>query len=73
MMHPDLYYQHDAMGNAPHLMPEEDRRRVFEEGDWQRTAGACICEGCGKQFYDHPVVVGAMWLNRLCDGSFVKL
>lgn len=68
----ELYVQHDAMGNAPHLMPEEERRRVFDEGDYHRTAGGCFCS-CNRLYYDHSPVLGALWLTRLCDGQFVKL
>lgn len=68
----DLYVQHDEMGNAPHLMSEEDRIRVFNTGDWKRAGGGARCS-CNRLYYDHDAVLGAMWLTRLCDGTFVKL
>lgn len=68
----DLWVQHDDLGNAPHLMPEDERARVFDQGDWKRVGGGVRCS-CNRLYYDHPPVVGAMWLTRLCDGSFVKL
>jgi hypothetical protein len=68
----DLYRQHDEQGNAPDLMPEEERVRVFDHGDWKRVSGGVRCS-CGKLYYDHPQVLGALWLTRLCDNSFVKL
>lgn len=68
----ELREQHDDMGNAPHLMPETERVRVFDSGDWKRAGGDCIC-ACGRVYYDHPSVLGALWLTRLCDDTFVKL
>lgn len=66
--------QHDDMGNAPELMPEADRMRVFGEApDWYRAGGECVCKDCGKLYYDHPAVLGALWLTRLCDNTMVKL
>lgn len=67
-----LYQQHDEMGNAPHLMPEEERVRVFDHGDWRRVAGGIRCT-CDRLYYDHAPVLGALWLTRLCDNTFVKL
>jgi hypothetical protein len=65
---------HDDLGCAPELMPEDERERVYgETQDWQRTSGGCICNDCGKLYYDHRSVLGALWLTRLCDGRFVKL
>lgn len=69
----ELYIQHDEMGNAPHLMSETDRERVFGGApDWNRAGGGARCS-CGRLYYDHGPVVGAMWLTRLCDDTFVKL
>jgi hypothetical protein len=42
-------------------------------GDWVRASGACICEVCGEEYYDHAPVIGYDWLTRLCDGRLVKL
>ena len=57
-----------------------DRRRPYkpdvirvERGDWKRASGACICEVCRQEFFDHAPVVGYPWLQRLCDGRLVKL
>lgn|GEM_PF-4255813 len=74
MIDPRFRRQHDDMGNAPHLMTPLNRERVFGESqDWMRAAGACLCGVCGKQYNDHPSVLGALWLTELCDGEFVKL
>lgn len=67
----DLYVQHDSLGNAPELMPADERARV-EAGDFKRVGGGVRCS-CDRLYYDHPPVLGALWLTRLCDGSFVKL
>lgn len=74
MIPPSIRRQHDDLGNAPHLMSDDDRERVFGEAqDWLRAAGACRCEVCGREYYDHPSLVGALWLTRLCDDVLVKL
>ena len=38
-----------------------------------RASGGCLCPVCGEQYRKHPTVVGAEWLNRLCNGEYVKL
>jgi len=38
-----------------------------------RASGDCLCPVCGEQYHKHPTVVGAEWLNRLCNGVYVKL
>ena len=38
-----------------------------------RVGGECICEHCGKQYYDHPKFPGATWATVLCSGEVVKL
>lgn len=74
MLDPAIRRQHDDLGNAPDLMPPADRERVFGESqDWFRAAGACRCPVCGREYYDHPSVLGALWLTRICDDTFVKL
>ena len=48
-------------------------------GDFFHASGECICEKCGKTYYEHPLakdIIGCNdepYLNRLCDGSLVKL
>jgi hypothetical protein len=63
--------QHDTMGNAPHLLCDEDRVKI-DACDFSRAGGECVCS-CGKRYWQHPLVVGALWLNKLCDGSLVHL
>jgi hypothetical protein len=73
MISPEVRRQHDDMGNAPNLMTPIDRLRVFgDRPDFSRAAPACLCT-CGREYGDHPAVLGALWLTRLCDDSLVKL
>lgn len=49
--------------------------------DWRRACGDCVCEKCGKKYFDHPhdnrpevrSYDGSFPLRRLCDGRSVKL
>lgn len=47
--------------------------------DYRRASGEVICEICNKEYRKHPLDVdnlgynGKPYLNRLCDGSLVKL
>lgn len=68
----DLRVQHDNLGNADHLLADEDRQKI-EDGTWYRASGDCVCDACGKTYYDHPPVIGALSLTRLCDGDLVHL
>jgi hypothetical protein len=72
MIPPDIRRQHDDFGNCPELLSPEDAA-ALDEGRWDRAGGAVVCDVCGKQYYDHPNVIGALWLTRVCDGSLVKL
>ena len=45
-----------------------------------RASGDCVCEQCGKVYYDHPAWRpsaktndGVPWLNELCNRDLVKL
>ena len=68
----DLYVQHDELGNAPHLLSAEDKA-LIDSGDTPRVCGQVICVHCGREYNDHPEVIGALWLTKLCDGRIVKL
>ncbi|AXQ68239.1 hypothetical protein HOT99_gp035 [Caulobacter phage CcrBL10] len=68
----EVRQQHDEWGNAEHLLAPADAA-VLEAGSWRRVSGDCTCETCAKLYYDHPPVLGALWLNRLCTGELVKL
>jgi hypothetical protein len=47
--------------------------------DYWRASGECVCEDCGKKFYDHPDYLECLgkddvpFLKVLCDGRLVKL
>lgn len=68
----DLRRRHDDWGNCEELLDPIDAERI-DEGEWMRAAGACVCGVCGRPFYDHESVLGALWLTRLCDNELVKL
>lgn len=51
---------------------------VRKEDEFIRADGRCICEACGKEYWRHPFSEHRSWmnepfLNRLCDGTLVKL
>lgn len=75
---------------------KEDPTRVIFSEEWStpddavrhllETEGVdCICETCGKKYYDHPMATEPKWLcywdpenprpylHRLCNGKVVKL
>lgn len=62
---------YDSMGNASHLLSEEDKIAVGS-GKYERVAGDAICPNCGYPYKQHPDVQGALWLVRACWG-LVKL
>lgn len=66
------HVDHDAMGNAPHLLDPVHAAKIVH-GHWRRASGDVVCERCNKLYYDHPHVVGALWLVETCDGRLVKL
>jgi hypothetical protein len=47
--------------------------------DMIRASGDCICEECGKKYYDHPYIEnnldgeGHPYLHITCNGLIVKL
>ena len=52
------------------LICEKDEVLRLDRG---RCSGLCVCEDCGKAYYDHPPVPEYPFLQLLCDGSVVKL
>jgi hypothetical protein len=67
----DIRARHDDLGNCPELLDPVDAQRI-KDGDVARVSGECVCSFCGKKYYDHPPVIGALWLTKLCDGLLVK-
>ena len=53
------------------LLPAEELKRAKET--FIRASGDCLCPVCREQYRKHPTVVGVEWLNRLCNGEYVKL
>jgi hypothetical protein len=46
----------------------------IEAGDWHRASGQCVCDVCGKLYYDHPYFAEPYeFLTILCNGDIVKL
>ena len=43
----------------------------IENGMYARACGDCVCEVCGRKFYDHRNYVP--WLTLLCNGDLVHL
>lgn len=47
--------------------------------DMIRASGDCICEKCGKKYYDHPYIENALdgeghpYLHVICNNLIVKL
>ncbi len=44
-----------------------------KEPEFSRAGGECICDKCNKEYVMHPTHPRWHWLNKLCDGSLVKL
>lgn len=68
----DLRQRHDEWGNAPDLLAPEDRNAI-DLGVWYRAGLETLCETCGRPYWKHPEVIGALWLRRLCNNTLVKL
>jgi hypothetical protein len=65
----------------------EVTKQLVDEIDFTRASGDCVCDWCGKKYYDHPRYVREQWrshieadsdhptypLRELCDGRLVKL
>lgn len=58
---------------------EIDKEIDKEIENWQRAGGECICPICGKTYLQHPYSEDVLmywtefYLNKLCDGTYVKL
>ena len=58
-------------------LTEEQEKRIENS---YRASGECICDICGKTYYQHKEYAssgltndGVPWLNELCNGDLVKL
>ena len=72
MLDPDIRDKHDEWGNCEELLSVDDKK-ILDNGTWYRSSGDCVCKDCNKKYYDHPLVLGALWLSKLCNGNLVKL
>ena len=61
------------MFRQPYQPTEKEIVLLTETDTMYRASGDCVCEACGKLYYDHPPVKGFEFLNRICNGDFVKL
>lgn len=52
---------------------EKERLKFEPPGEWHRAGGGCICQACGKEYYDHPRHDPFLELTVLCDDTLVKL
>jgi len=68
----ELRNRHNEWGNCPELLAPEDKAKL-DTGEWRRAAGSCMCPDCGRPYYDHPPVLGALYMTRLCNGNLIKL
>ncbi len=56
------------------LSPTPEQASRIDAGDFYRASGDCICEVCGKLYYDHLYFTEEYaFLNVLCNGDIVKL
>lgn len=44
-----------------------------EQGDYVRAMNDAVCDTCGRLLSWHDMARGVPWLNKICDGSLVKL
>lgn len=59
------------------LTKEEEEKMIA----FRRAEGDCICNICGKKYYDHKAyelsrktsTYNRPWLKELCNGDLVKL
>lgn len=55
-------------------IPTSEELDKINNHDWYRASGDCICDICGKLYYDHSYFVEPYeWLNIICNGDMVKL
>lgn len=70
-----LWKDREELAKQP-VTPEEEERMINAE----RASGHCVCDLCGKKYFDHPQYLpsgktnhGDPWLNELCNGDLVHL
>lgn len=59
-------------------MEQKENLYLIGEEEFFRADGRCICDICGKEYRKHPFSDHLSYnqepyLNKLCDGTLVKL
>lgn len=60
-------------------MTSRNKANDYEQPDFCRASGDCLCPDCGKEYWHHPQAKeflswdGYPFLHRLCNGKLVKL
>lgn len=58
----------------PRPIPTFEQMARMDGGDMYRASGDCVCETCGKLYYDHPYFAEPYeYLTNICNGEIVKL
>jgi hypothetical protein len=58
----------------PRPTPTAEQLAIMEDGKFYRARGDCVCETCGKLYYDHPYFVEEYaFLTIISNGDIVKL
>ena len=65
---PTLRDLHDANGNNSDLLDPAIEERM-NNGEIQRASGEAICEKCGLNYYQHPRILGALYLTLGCNNE----
>jgi hypothetical protein len=76
---PEPYYMTFLGGSTIAVDEVPDPVRGWDEEPlhFVRASGDCVCDVCGKSYYQHPMAgplfEGRQWLHRVCNGDLVKL
>ena len=55
-------------------IPTQEQLDKMDNGEVYRASGNCVCDICGKLYYDHDYFAEPYeFLNILCNGDLVKL
>lgn len=69
---PTLRDLHDSNGNNFDLIDPAIEVRM-ENGEIQRASGEVICAKCGLTYYQHPRILGVLYLALGCNNEILKL
>lgn len=68
----EMRMRHDHMLNCEELL-EPKHKKMLDEGKIHRVGGDAECPVCGDIYYNHPHVVGALWVHEGCQDFLLKL